>query len=118
MSIKIGQLEEIVEGTEKQFLGYVKTLNLSLDIMLIPNKEYRSSENAPDYFIRGKTFNSDEIQIGSAWIKKVKKPNSLASEFLSITIDDPSMSAPLNVAAFLKEGKNWDIVFRRRLSTN
>jgi len=118
MSTKIGQLEESGNGIERQFIGSIKTLNLSLDIMLVHNKDCNMNENAPNFLIRGRTYGGDETQIGSAWVKRTKATNSTSSEFLSITIDDPSMSAPLNVAAFLKEGKNWDIIFRRRQSTN
>lgn len=111
---KIGELEEVENNHEKEYWGHIRTLTLNLNIRLTPNKDFRSNPNSPDFLIMGKLGGGIETQIGSAWLKIPNNPTSMVSEFLSLTVDDPSMSTPLNVAAFPKGNKKWDITFRRR----
>lgn len=110
---KIGYLEEVQNDGEKEYWGEIKTLTHNLKLRLVANKDFGGSPSAPDYFIMSKNH-SGEIQIGSAWLKPLNSPNSNAREFLSITLDDPSFVTPLNVAAFPKDNKKWDISWRRR----
>lgn len=110
---KVGELEEVQNNHEKEYWGFIRTLNLNLNIRLVPNIEFKNSQNSPDFLVLAKLSGGAETQIGSAWLKTPNKPGSIA-EFLSLTIDDPSMDAPLNVAAFPKAAKKWDITFRRR----
>ena len=113
----IGSLEEVQNNNEKEYWGYIRTLEMNLNIRLTPNKDFNSAANSPDFLIMGKIGNGTETQVGSAWLKIPNKPGSKIAEFLSLTIDDPSMNAPLNVAAFPKGNKKWDITYRRRQST-
>lgn len=69
--------------------------------------------NAPAYDVLAVGKNP-ESKIGAAWLKKPNKPQSKISEFLSLTLDDPSFPTPLNVAAFPKGNGEWDISWRRR----
>lgn len=111
---KIGELEEVENNREKEYWGYIRTLDLNFTVKLTPNKDFKSNPNSPDFFIMGKIGNGSETQIGSAWLKTPNKVGSSITEFLSLTIDDPSMISPLNVAAFPKGNKKWDITWRRR----
>lgn len=112
----IGTLEEVQNNGDKEFWGYIRTLKLNLSLRIIENRDFRSSPNSPDFLILAKTTNGEETQIGQAWLKTPNKRDSKISEFISITIDDPDMDKPLNVAAFPKGAGKWDITFRRRQS--
>jgi uncharacterized protein (DUF736 family) len=57
---------------------------------------------------------SKAIPIGAAWRKRKSQIGDIDFEFLSMTIDDPSLTSGLNVAAFKNENGNWDITWRRR----
>jgi uncharacterized protein (DUF736 family) len=113
----IGTLETVTNNGDKEYWGNIKTLKLNLSIRLIENRNFNSSTNSPDFLILGKLSDGSETQVGSAWLKVPNKHDSKINEFISITIDDPSMDAALNVAAFPKEGNKWDITFRRRQQT-
>ncbi len=54
------------------------------------------------------------IEIGAAWKKQKNQLGGAVLDFLSITIDDPSLASALNVAAFKNTNGDWDITFRRR----
>jgi uncharacterized protein (DUF736 family) len=55
------------------------------------------------------------VRIGSVWKKTIKAQRRAGEEFLSLTVDEPSFPAPLNVAAFMTERPGiWDITWRRR----
>lgn len=103
---KIGYLNSEVNGS---FEGEIKTLQMQMKIKLIPVREKLTAE-APDYHICAQ----GDIQIGAAWKKTKQKIGDVIIEFLSITIDDPSLSNALNVAAFKKDDGSYDITWRRR----
>ena len=73
-----------------------------------------ASDNAPDYAIVTASSSGDEVQIGGAWKKTKEQIGDVTLEFLSITIDDPSLPNALNVAAFKNNDGNYDITWRRR----
>lgn len=110
----IGMLEEVENNGDKEFWGNIRTLKLNLSIRIVENRDFKSSPNSPDYIIFAKTPGGEETQVGQAWLKIPNKRDSKISEFMSITIDDPDMDKPLNVAAFPKGNRKWDITFRRR----
>ena len=110
----IGFLDEVQNNGEKEFWGELKTLHHHLKLRLAPNKEFGGSERAPDYYIFTRNSSGGEAQIGNAWMKPLNNPTSDAREFLSITIDDVSFIAPINVAAFPKGKQRWEISWRRR----
>jgi uncharacterized protein (DUF736 family) len=56
------------------------------------------------------------VRIGAAWEKTIKRGERVGEEFLSLTLDDPSLPNSLNVAAFKSNTDDdvWEITFRRR----
>jgi uncharacterized protein (DUF736 family) len=109
----IGQLSEIKHGTRLGFAGQIRTLQMSIRFQMLENQS-RNSAEAPDYVIVAKNRDGSDVKIGAAWKKQSKAQATAGEEFLSITIDDPSLEKPLNVAAFRKTEGNWDITWRRR----
>lgn len=112
---KIGQLKAVMNDTKEELHGEVSTLQMQLKIKLIPNLG-KTNDNAPDYIIAAAGFANVDISIGGAWKKTKSKIGENDFEFLSITIDDPSLPNHLNVAAFKNNEGGWDITWRRRQS--
>lgn len=110
---KIGNLKTVYQGNRQELHGDINTLQIQLKIKLIPNN-IKSSENAPDYVVCASGYSGQDIEIGAAWKKEKTQIGDANFEFLSITIDDPSLPSALNVAAFKNDQGDWDITFRRR----
>lgn len=107
---EIGLLTEREGGV---FDGRIRTLshNLKLSLEPIQANDKRSGES-PDFTVYAKV-GEDLIPIGSAW-KKESTRGADVTRFLSMTLDDPSFPAPLNVAAFPGNyGNTWPIVWNR-----
>lgn len=117
MSLKIGHLTEDHESQQRVFTGKIFAFEKELEIRL--ERRGGSSPNAPDYAVllqnTGAQFSP---QIGAAWLKTPQREGATVKEFLSITLDSPDFSAPLNVAAFPTGGEVWDITWRRRLAAS
>ena len=111
--MKIGELKEVTFDLEPGFEGNIRTLELDLKIELRPNPDKRS-EQSPEFLVVTRAPSGHRVQIGNAWKKLPKSLGLAGDEFLSITIDDPSFSRSMNVAAFLRENKTWDVTWRRR----
>lgn len=110
----IGRLKRVISDSGETLVGTVSTLQLTLAITLYPTGEPADSRR-PSYEIRAKNAEGREVPVGGAWLKTMTKPDKFGEEFLSITIDDPSLPQPLNVAAFMAaEGDGWTVMFRRR----
>jgi uncharacterized protein (DUF736 family) len=112
---KIGNLKAVMNGSKEELHGEVSTLQMYLKIKLISNSG-KTNDNAPDYIVAAAGFSNVDIPIGGAWKKTKSKIGENDFEFLSITIDDPSLPNPLNVAAFKNNEGGWDITWRRRQS--
>lgn len=110
---KIGSLKTVYQGNREELQGEIITLQIQLKIKLIPNM-IKSSDSAPDYIVCAVGYSGMDIQIGAAWKKEKTQIGEANFEFLSITIDDPSLPSALNVAAFKNDQGDWDITFRRR----
>lgn len=80
----------------EEFSGTLETLTIRARISLSPNA--KKSDKAPDYRIFQQTddFTSE---IGAAWKKTAKD----GSEFLSVSIDDPSFADRIN-CSLIKTG--------------
>ena len=117
MATKIGFLKPFTHGTSKELHGELNTLQIQLKIKLVPNNQ-RNTDGAPDYIVCAIGYSGQDIQIGAAWKKSKSQIGDVGFEFLSITIDDPSLPSALNVAAFQNADGDWDITFRRRLTLN
>ena len=105
----IGYLRPATNGTPPELFGEIKTLNFQEEINFVPIPT-KSAPNAPDYEV----FARADIKIGAAWKKTKQEAGGKVTEFLSFTIDDPSMVSALNVAAFPKGDGSYDISWRRR----
>lgn len=112
---KIGTLRPVYSNNRETLVGEINTLQIQLPIALVPNAG-KTNDDAPDYLIvsYANQGTGKEIEVGSAWLKRKTKIGDIDFEFLSITIDDPSLPSSLNVAAFKNNQGGWDITWRRR----
>lgn len=87
------------------------THRLNLEFEPIEAVEKRGADS-PDFQVYARDA-GDLIPIGSAW-KKTANRGREVTNFLSITLDDPSFAAPLNVAAFPDDaGDTFRVVWNR-----
>jgi uncharacterized protein (DUF736 family) len=96
------------------FRGKLRTLSHKLRLELHPNDDKRG-DGSPDFIVYADE-GGDLIEIGAAWQRTVQaRGGNNGRRFLSITLDDPSFPAPLNVAAFApdSEGLPWPITWNR-----
>ena len=92
-----------------EWRGKVTTLHIDMPIKLVAAE--RRTENAPAFDVFSQTKSGSAVKVGVAFEKRMKDSNEA---FYSITIDDPSMEAPLYVTAFpSKEDGKFDIVWQR-----
>ncbi|WP_411820227.1 DUF736 domain-containing protein [Hyphococcus formosus] len=112
----IGKLKLTKDQNGEFLTGYIQTLEINLQIRLYPIKE-QASANSPSHRIFAIGKDNAEIEIGAAWTKTMSNPDRFGEEFLSISIDDPSLPQALNVAAFKEENsETYAITFRRRMA--
>ena len=110
----VGKLKPVRDGQGQFLIGSIRTLEINLQIKLYPITE-PASEKSPAYRIYAIRQDGTEAEVGAAWKKTMTNPNKFGEEFLSLTIDDPSLPQSLNVAAFKEQdGETWLITFRRR----
>ncbi len=110
---KVGYLKQYNQGTYEELIGEIKTLKLLIPLKLVPDN-MRTNQNAPDFII----LTDNEIEIGVAWKKQKQQLDGNLIEFLSMTIDDPSLPSTLNVAAFKQSDGSYEISWRRRQTQN
>lgn len=113
MSNNVGFLKPVKKGDLEELHGSMTTLHSHFNLRLIP-LENKTSDQFPDYKIYAVGSMGQETEIGAAWKKTKRKIGGVEFEFLSITIDDPSLPNTLNVAAFKNQQGGWDITWRRR----
>ena len=112
--LSIGRLQTIEEKGYIRISGEIHTLEIDLEFYFV-SKGDRAPENFPDYTIYAVSRSGRDVPVGAAWRKVMKAGRRAGEEFFSLTVDDPSFPAPLNVAAF-QNGRpgEWDITWRRR----
>jgi uncharacterized protein (DUF736 family) len=112
--MNIDELKEIEGKSGKTLSGSIATLQITLLIELQPAPP-SDNPKVPAYNVLARSENGIWIKVGAAWIKTITRGTNSGEEFLTLTIDDPSLRRPLNVAAFknLVTG-HWDIMYRRR----
>ena len=86
------------------FEGAIKTLQLSSKLTLTVN-DNKQSENAPDFIAC-----AGDIEIGAGWNKTSEKGN----EFISLSIDDPSLANPIYASVFANKDNGFDIIWNRK----
>jgi uncharacterized protein (DUF736 family) len=100
---QIGQFTRNKSG----FTGRIHTLTVDRDLILLP-AESSDAENAPDYRIH--LANADGPEIGAAW----KRTGEKAGNYVSLVIDDPSLTQPIRANLFQSGGDksawvlNWN----------
>ncbi len=72
------------------YAGTIRTLTLNAKVRIIANDQ-KQSANAPDFRIV-----SGMIEVGAAWRKTAEDQSS----YLSVSLDDPSLAAPIRAALF------------------
>jgi uncharacterized protein (DUF736 family) len=80
----IGQFTKSDTG----FRGIIETLTFTASVTIEPIENKRSPKS-PDYRVYARNVGTAEI--GAAWIRESEN-----ADYLSVQIDDPSFSAPLN----------------------
>jgi len=110
---QIGSLKLAHDGPEPILVGSIKTLSLSLEIVMRSTGEATNSIR-PSHRVFAKS-GGQYAEIGSAWTKEMTSPEKFGQTFLSITLDDPSFPHPLNVSAFKQANSDeYAITWRRR----
>lgn len=101
---------EFVRSENGVFMGEIRTLALHTKLALRPN-EQRTQDQQPAY----RVFARNRIEIGAAWWKK---PDNGAADYLSVSIDDPSLAKPIN--AILARSRDeeldeevWNLIWNR-----
>ena len=92
--------------TKTGFSGRVRTLSLDVELTIRP-AEKSDADNAPDHRI----FAANDLEVGAAWRRSGEK----AGDYLSIRIDDPTLTQPLHAALFQSEAdaKVWNLMWNR-----
>lgn len=91
------------------YSGEIMSLTIYLTSVIIrPND--KESYKEPDYRVL-QQFNDDEVELGAAW----KRTSDRGRDFLSITLDDPTLPAALSAALFHSdEGERATLVWQRQ----
>lgn len=114
----IGYLNQEGEGV---FAGRLRTLTHNLRLSLVPvDADDKRGEDSPD-FTAYAVDGGDNIPLGSGWKKQRRDVRGqVVGWFISLTLDDPSFPAPLNVAAFPGDatGAPWQVVWNRPRQQN
>lgn len=111
---EIGRLKAHSSDDLSRLYGQIQTLATRLSIRLDGNVSLCDARE-PSHRIFGRIGSGPEIQVGSAWLKTAKHGPRKGERFLSLSVDYPGSSGPLNVAAFADpDSDDWVIVWRRR----
>ena len=90
--------------TEKGYEGTIATLHLNKKVKFIPN-ENKKSDDSPDYFVK-----AGKSDFGAAW--KETKDSDEPLNYLSVKLDCPTLTKPINAALFDRDG-GADLVWNR-----
>lgn len=91
--------------TENGYTGSIKTLTLNVKARIAPAE--KTNDKAPDF----RVF-AGQIEFGAAW---KKKSNETGREYLSVKLDDPSISGPIYASLVEIEGEDsLSLIWSRR----
>lgn len=101
---QIGQFTRDKSG----FAGRIHTLTVDRDLTLVPT-EPSDVENAPDFRIH--LGDADGPEIGAGW----KRTGEKAGDYVSLIIDDPSLTQPIRANLFQsgEEKSAWVLNWNR-----
>ena len=85
------------------FNGTLRTLAFSVNVRIVPIP--KSKENGPDYRVL-----AGPTEIGAAW----KRQSAANKHYLSVKLDDPSFSAPINARLVDAEDGGATLYWSRR----
>ncbi len=88
------------------FAGTVRTLSLNVKVKLVPNE--KTSENAPDFRIQ----TAGGYDLGAAW----KKTSEAGRDYLSVTLDDPSLPTTIYAGLFEDDEGKYTLIWSRSKS--
>lgn len=108
----IGKLKSSTHDRGTMYWGRVATLQFGAEIALVPTGE--ADEKMPSHMVVTKA-NGAVIELGAAFAKRVQNGENAGKTFYSMTLDDPSFTAPLYLSAFPATGGDdgLDVVWRR-----
>lgn len=90
------------------FKGDILTLSFQFSAVDI-TPTVKNSDKEPDYRVTARTA-TGHVELGAAW----KRTSEKGLEFISVSLDAPLLSAPLNAALFAAEGgKAASLVWNR-----
>lgn len=90
------------------YIGALMTLTVHREDVRIRANE-KSGDREPDYRVVAETVHGT-FEFGAAW----KRTSERGQEFLSVSLDDPSLGGPLNAALFLdKDDDSAALVWTR-----
>ena len=103
---QIGQLTRDKSG----FAGRIHTLTVDRDLILVP-AESSDAENAPDFRLH--LGDADGPEVGAGW----KRTGEKAGDYVSLVIDDPSLTQPIRANLFQSgdEKSAWVLNWNRSL---
>lgn len=110
---KLTLYQKLPAGNE--YRGSLRTLEHQFSLRLLPQPNPDGNANRPSHRVFAILPDGTNIPFGAAWLRVSKAASHEGEEFFSLTLDDPSFSKPLNLAAF-SSGKadEFEITFRRR----
>ena len=90
------------------FTGTIRTLLFDRHIVLVPTNQ-PDVQSRPDYTIHIK--DADGPEVGVAW----KQTGDRAGDYVSLALDDPSLSAPIRANLFQRDSdkKEWVLIWKR-----
>lgn len=95
---------------DEGFVGRIRTLVLDAEVAIRPADEAETA-NAPNHrvFVNG-------VEVGAAW----DRTGDRAGAYLSVTIDDPSLAAPIRARLFQSDTRKdlWVLHWTRNLLRN
>ena len=93
--------------TATGFEGTIATLMTNKKVRFVAN-EKKKTENSPDYFVK-----SGRCDLGVAWNDVTEPDDDTAPlEYISVKLDGPEMTNPINAALFHRED-GADLVWSR-----
>lgn len=100
----IGHFTPAKDGYE----GTIRTLTMNVKARFVA-VDKKPSDKVPDFRIC-----AGKAELGAAWSKKT---NGDGEEYLSVTLDDPSLLAPVHTALFEKDSKAQLVWNRKKGAT-
>jgi uncharacterized protein (DUF736 family) len=91
--------------------GTIRTLTIDVKVRFVPN-DNRENDRAPAF----RVF-AGRSELGAAWRERSTGNNP--RDYLSVRLDDPSLSEPLSAAMFeASDGKEAQLIWSRRRSVD